>query len=216
MVQNVLANLQLKRRSDLHMARKIWHIASVFFMFAFWSLAPTWASYLVLGTAWVMFVPLDVLRHRFPGLNDFVVHAFRPIMRDGEVQRLAGTTYLLTGVGLVALIFPRPIVSMTLLFLAFADPIASFIGIKYGKDKIFGHKSLQGFMAAYFVCFGCALIYMLLHNYSPDRSLVFCILAGLMGALAELIPVWKIDDNFTLPVLSSIGLLILFYLFGFL
>ena len=63
---------------------------------------------------------------------------------------------------------------------------------------------------------GCALIFMLLHNYAPDRSLVFCILAGLVGALAELIPVFNLDDNLTLPVLSSLGLFILFYLFGFL
>ena len=185
-------------------------------MFAFWSLAPSWASYLVLGISWFLFVPIDVLRQKFPQLNDFMVHAFRPIMRDGEIQKLAGTTYLLTGVIFVAVLFPRPIVSITLLFLAFADPIASFIGIKYGKDKIFDHKSLQGFMAAYFVCFGCSLIYMLFHNYAPDRSLVFCILAGLVGSLAELVPVFNLDDNLTLPVLSSVGLFILFYLFGFL
>ena len=185
-------------------------------MFAFWTLAPSWASYTVLGISWAVFVPLDILRQKNPQLNDFMVHAFRPIMREGEIQKLAGTTFLLSGVLFVTLIFPRPIVSITLLFLAFADPIASFIGIKYGKDKIFGHKSLQGFMAAYFVCFGCAMVYMLLHNYASDRSLVFCILAGLVGALAELIPIFKLDDNLTLPILSSLGLFILFYLFGFL
>jgi dolichol kinase len=107
-------------------------------------------------------------------------------------------------------------VAITLLFLAFADPIASFIGIKFGKDKIFGHKSLQGFMAAYVVCFASSLAYLLIHGFPPDRSLVFSLLSGLVGALAELVPVGKLDDNLTLPVLSAIGLFCLYYLFGFL
>lgn len=185
-------------------------------MFVLWNYLPAWLSYTFLISSTLIFVPLDVLRQRFPALNDFLVHAFRPIMRSGEERRLAGTTYLLSGVTLVALVFPRDIVSITLLFLAFADPIASCIGIKFGRDKIFGHKSLQGFMAAYFVCFVSSLAFMITHGYPADRVLVFCILAGLIGALSELVPIWKIDDNFTLPVLSSMGLFGLFYFFGFL
>jgi dolichol kinase len=47
-----------------------------------------------------------------------------------------------------------------------------------------------------------------------DRVIVVSLLAGLIGALAELVPIAKLDDNFTLPVMSSLGLYILFYLFG--
>ncbi len=216
MVESVLSHLQLKRRSDIHMARKIWHMAGVFFMFALWSMLPPNLAYALLAVGFVFFVPLDFVRQHSPAFNDFVCHAFKPIMRSGEESRLAGTTFLISGVAFVALIFPRDVVSLTLLFLAFADPIASLIGIKYGKDKIFGHKSLQGFMAAYFVCFLCSLAFLLSRGYAYDRTLVFCILAGLVGALAELVPIWKLDDNLTLPILSGTGLLGLFYFFGFL
>jgi diacylglycerol kinase (CTP) len=216
MVENILTHIHLKRRSDIHWARKIWHMTGVFSIFVLWSLLPPWLAYAGLLAATLIFLPLDIARQRHVALNDFLVHAFRPIMRSGEEKRLAGTSYLIAGVTFVAVVFPRDIVSITLLFLAFADPIASLVGIKYGKDKIFGHKSLQGFMAAYFVCFACSLVYMLSHAYPADRTLVFCILAGLVGALAELVPIWKLDDNLTLPVLSSIGLFGLFYFFGFL
>src|SRR5690606_38510278 len=101
--------------------------------------------------AWLLFVPLDFLRQSSPVLNDWLIHAFKPIMRQSEVNKLAGTTYLLTGVLFVVVFFPRPVVSLTLLYLAFADPIASLVGIRYGRDKLFGHKSLQGFIAAYSV-----------------------------------------------------------------
>jgi dolichol kinase len=189
-------------------------MAGVFSMFLAYVFLPPTISIAILIVAMMFFLPVDFLRHRYPALNDWMVHAFRPIMRNSEIHRLAGTTYLLTGVALVVLMFPRPIVALTLLFLAFADPIASVIGIKYGKDKIFGHKSIQGFMAAYVVCALCTFVFLYNHNFATDRVLVVSLLAGLIGALAELVPIGKIDDNFTLPVLSGVGLYILFQLFG--
>ena len=209
-----LNNLELKKRSDIHLARKIWHMAGVFGMFLAYVLLPESVSYTILAIAVLLFLPVDILRQRYPALNDWMVHAFKPIMRTHEIHKIAGTTYLLTGVSLVVAVFPRPVVALTLLFLAFADPIASFIGIKYGKDKIFGHKSIQGFMAAFVVCAIATGIYLTYYNIMLDRVIVISLLAGLIGALAELVPIGKIDDNFTLPVLSSIGLYILFYLFG--
>lgn len=207
--------VDLKKRSDIHYARKIWHMSAVFAMFLAYVFLPKEVSFSLLVIAWVLFVPFDFLRHRYAVLNDFAVHAFKPIMRQSEVKKLAGTTFLLTGVLIVYVIFPRPIVALTLLFLAFADPIASYFGILYGKDKIFGHKSIQGFMAAFFVCTSLTLAFLLYHNYLTDRVIVVSLLAGLVGAFAELIPIGKLDDNLTLPLMSAVGLSILFYFFGF-
>ncbi|MNJ92779.1 Cytidylyltransferase family protein [compost metagenome] len=184
-------------------------------MFLAYQYLPPAVSLTILTVAWCLFVPFDFLRQRYPALNDWALHAFKPIMRQSEVKKLAGTTYLLSGVLLIYLIFPRPIVALTLLFLAFADPIASYFGILYGKDKIFGHKSIQGFMAAFFVCAGVCLLFLVSNNYLMDRLLVVSLFAGLVGAFAELIPIGKLDDNLTLPVMSAIGLSILFYFFGF-
>lgn len=205
----------LKKRSDIHYARKIWHMSGVFFMFLLYMYLPPAISMTILVIAWVLFVPFDFARHKYPVLNDFAVHAFKPIMRQNEVKKLAGTTFLLSGVLLVNLLFPRPIAGLTLLFLAFADPIASYFGILYGKDKIFGHKSIQGFMAAFFVCTALTFAYLLYNNYLTDRLIVVSLLAGLVGAFAELVPVAKLDDNLTLPLISAVGLSILFYFFGF-
>jgi diacylglycerol kinase (CTP) len=189
-------------------------MAGVFSIFAGWSLLPYWVSLTLLCVCWVLFVPADFMRQKNSEMNRSVLRLFQPIMRKNEVDRLAGTTYLLTGVILIAALFDRGVVALSLLFLAFADPIASYVGIKYGKDKIFGHKSVQGFMAAFFVCAILCYIY-LSSNGVHEHILIASLLAGLVGALAELIPLWKIDDNFTMPVLSSIGLSILFYFFGF-
>lgn len=216
MVEQVIEPTELKTRTEIHWARKIWHMSSVFAMFLVWVLAPEHISLLVLAVAWFLFVPVDFLRQGRPALNDFLIHMFKPIMRRAEVDRLAGTTYLLSGVALVAFLFPRPVTSMTLLFLAFADPLASYVGIRFGKDRIFGHKSLQGSLAACVVCVVLSMVYLTALNLPLDRIVVFSLIAGLVGALAEAVPVAKLDDNFTLPVLSALGLQVLFQIFGFL
>ncbi len=205
----------LKKRSDIHYARKIWHMSAVFTMFLAYVYLPPVVSMTILVVSWFIFVPFDFVRQKNEALNDWVVHAFKPIMRQSEVKKLAGTTFLLSGVLFIDLFFPRPVVALTLLFLAFADPIASYFGILYGKDKIFGHKSIQGFMAAFFVCAALTFLFLLYHNYMADRLIVISLLAGLVGAFAELIPIAKLDDNLTLPVMSAFGLSILFYFFGF-
>lgn len=209
-----LNNLELKKRSDIHLARKIWHMAGVFGMFLAYVLLPEVIAYSILALSISLFLPVDFLRQKYPALNEWVVHAFKPILRTHEIHKIAGTTYLLSGVSVVVALFPRPVVALTLLFLAFADPIASYVGIKYGKDKIFGHKSIQGSIAAFVVCALATGVYLTYYNIMLDRVIVISLLAGLIGALAELIPIGKMDDNFTLPVLSGLGLYILFSLFG--
>ncbi len=203
-----------KNRSDLHVARKIWHVAGVFAIFTGWNYLSFMASMIALCIVWLIFVPVDIIRQNNKLVNETFTQMFRPIMRSSELNRLAGTTYLITGVILIALLFNRGVVGLSLLFLAFADPLASFIGIKYGKDKIFGHKSVQGFVAAFVVCTLMCFLY-LFYNQVTQHVIIGSLLAGLAGATAELIPLGKLDDNFTMPVLSSLGLTALFYIFGF-
>lgn len=184
-------------------------------MFLAYVYLPSTVSLVILAASWCIFVPFDFLRQRNAAVNDWAVHAFKPIMRQSEVKKLAGTTFLLTGVLIVHVFFSAPVVALTLLFLAFADPIASYFGILYGKDKIFGHKSIQGFMAAFFVCTLVTFFYLSYHNLLIDRLVLVSLFAGLVGAFAELIPIGKLDDNLTLPVMSAVGLTVLFYFFGF-
>jgi len=202
-----------KKRSDVHLARKVWHMTGVFLLFVGWSIFPNYVSLILLSVAWVIFVPADLIRLYNPQLNRTITRWFKPIMRKNEIDRPAGTTYLLTGVIFIGVLFNPSVVALSLLFLAFADPIASYVGIRYGKDKIFGHKSVQGFVAAFVVCFVLTFAFLYFKNISEYIWLV-SLIAGVIGALAELIPIAKIDDNFTMPVLSSFGITIVFTFFS--
>ncbi len=191
-------------------------MGAVFLLFILYRIIPEAMTLYFFGVLAFVAVAIDVLRLRSPLINDLVMAVFKPLMRTNEVKGYAGTTFLLTGVFFVVLIFPKVVVSLTLLFLAFGDPIASFIGIRYGKDKIFGHKSIQGFVAAFVVCLLITMSYFYFREIMSNRLFVVSLISGMIGALAELIPISKIDDNLSLPILSSMGLFIVFFFFGLL
>lgn len=206
--------MELKRRSDIHYARKCWHMLGVSLMALVYQFTSASTALILLGLLWIVAVPLDIARQRNPQLNQLLLRSFKPIMREYELNRLAGTSYLLTGVALIVILFPHDVVMLSLLFLALADPIASVVGIKFGKDKIFGHKSLQGSFAAFVICAALTFAYLYAHALLLDRILVVSLLGGVIGCVAELVPIAKIDDNFTMPVVSATSLWILFYFFG--
>ena len=211
---SLILDMGLKKRTEMHWTRKLWHIIGVCFIAAVYHYVPPFWSKSFFLFLWFVAVPVDFIRLKIPAFNEIMTHIFGPIMRDSEANNLAGTTYLITGVALISFIFPKEIVFLTMLYLAFADPLASIVGIKYGKDKIFGHKSLQGSMAAFTVC---AMITFALLNYKGlmmNRIIIVSILGGLIGAVAEAVPIGKLDDNFSIPVVSAIGLWILFTIFG--
>lgn len=161
-----------------------------------------------------LFVIVDLLRQQAPSLNHHIVRLMASIMRDSERNQLAGTTYLLLGVLIIMLIFPKPVVVLTLVLLAVADPVASYIGIKYGKDKIWRKKSLQGSLAAFVVCAWISGLYFYFTNAMVERLVIVSLLTGLVGSLAELIPIGNIDDNLTFPLICSVGVWGIYYLFA--
>ncbi len=206
-------NVEFKKKSDLHLLRKAWHMLGVLGLFFIWKLFSYPISSYLFIAFWLFFVPGDLVRVKYPHYNKIFNKLFKPILRSSELNKLAGTTYLLTSVVFISFIFSHAIVSLSLLFLAFADPIASFVGIKWGRHKIFGHKSYQGFLAAFAVC-ALVTAFFLMHFNVSANIFVLAVLAGLCGGLAELIPLGQMDDNFTMPILSSICLYFLFIFFN--
>ena len=204
----------LKLRSDLHIARKLWHsIALLAVIVAFHNLDRQSALfYLTIGSG--LFVAVDLLRLQIQALNDFVFKVFGPFMRKHEFSSIAGTTYMAISILIIVFFFPKHVVKLTLFFIALADPIASYFGLKYGKDRLIGKKTLQGTLAAFVICTFISLLFYLSRNMMGGHVLVASLISGFIGALGELIPFGKLDDNFTFPIFSSIGLYGLFSLYG--
>lgn len=156
----------------------------------------------------------DVFRLYVRRFNRFFVWLFRRIIRDSEIHRISGITFMMTGITIIVALFPKNVVLLVMLFVAMADPIASEIGIRFGKDKLIGNKSLQGSLAAFATCFLLALAYFTHFDLVGERRFIVCLISGLIGAASELIPIGKLDDNFVFPVLSATLLTGTLYVFG--
>lgn len=204
----------LKPRNDVHLARKIWHFFGVLLLAVCYHNMQRTLSLQVLTILGSLVIVVDFLRQSKPGLNAVLMRMFSMVLRDNEKQHLTGATYLVIGVFILIFFFPEDIVKLSLFFLAFADPVASYFGIRFGKDRLFGRKSFQGTLAAFFCCLFVAGVYFYLNNLMTDRLLIVSVLAGLAGAIAEAAPVGRLDDNLVMPVLSAVMLYGIFYLFG--
>lgn len=206
--------MSFKDRNEIHLARRMWHFGGVLTIFILYTLVtPRQAIWLAVPVSAFM-IGSDLARQRSPRFNQFFLWLFGPFLRESERHSLAASTAMMAGVTLIIVLFPKSVVLLTLLFLAVGDPVASYFGIQFGKDKLIGNKSLQGSMAAFIACFALAFLYFSYLDLMTERLFIACLLAGLIGAVSELVPIGKLDDNFVFPVLAAMQLTGLFYVFG--
>jgi diacylglycerol kinase (CTP) len=208
-------NRVLAKRSDLHLLRKMWHMGSGTLCLAVYyhtgELANLW-GWAILAVSIFGFA-LDLARARWSRLNEVVIAMMGPFMRASERNGFTGLPFYALGVALALLIFKPRIAILAIMFLVYSDPISSFFGILYGKDKIMPNKSLQGAIAGFFTCYLLALFYGITYGSYGSGLLWFAILGGVVGALAEMMSAFNVDDNLTIPVISGLGLTVLNYIF---
>jgi diacylglycerol kinase (CTP) len=198
----------LHKRSDLHLLRKLWHISTGslgLFIFTRSSSSQTFWAVIVLAIALTGFA-FDFIRARSPYFNHHFVKWMGPLMRRSERDGVTGLPFYALGVSLSLFFFSRDIAIVSSMFLVFSDPLSSFFGILYGKDKILPNKSLQGAVAGFFTCYLITLFYAMNSSSLGVDLLIFAIIAGIIGSASELVSAFNIDDNLTIPVLSGLGL----------
>lgn len=197
-------------RSDLHIVRKLWHMLTGLIGLVIYHRThmPVEKMATILLVLALCSFAIEFLRLRDERLNQILMIIMRPVMRESEKNSISGMPFYALGVSLSLFFYPEQIAILSVLFLMFADPIASLAGVLYGKDKILPNKSLQGTMAAFAVCYLTTLIYGAIHTGSSMNLLIFAIVAGVIGALSELCSQF-VDDNLCIPVLSGLGLFVL-------
>lgn len=213
LLSQIRVSSPLRLRTDLHIARKLWHMATgltgLTFYYRSGLTVDTVATVLLIFSACSFMVEYARLRNE--KMNQFLMVFMKPIMRESEKNSVSGMPFYALGVSLSLFFFPERIAILSVLFLIFADPIASFCGILYGRDKILPNKSLQGTIAAFSVCYIVTLVYGLIHASPSMNLLIFSILAGIIGAVSELCSQF-VDDNLCIPVISGLGLFLINFL----
>ncbi len=180
-----------------------------------------------LATAFILISSIDFIRFRSQSINALYCKACGPLMREKEVNTYNGVIWYLLGLVIVFSLFPKDISLMAVLLLSWADTSASTFGRLYGHltPKIARGKSLAGSIAAFITgVIASALLYgYFIPHFNHVNSIgqimydknhvssylslpILLFLSGLVGSVSEGIDLWNMDDNFTIPILSSVFL----------
>jgi dolichol kinase len=205
----LLRDFTFKRLSPANYARSAFHvIGGVTGALAYHYLLDRTGALIIMTVFVTVFSALELLRRRSAEMNDLLMRFpfFRRIARPHEYYRVNSSTYYAWGMLIAVLVAPRQAVEAACLVLAFGDPVASNLGRKFGRRKLFRDKSWVGTAAFFAAAFTVLLAYqLLLYSAQPLRLQVLVAFTGAMvGALIELFTV-RLDDNFTVPLSVALG-----------
>ena len=206
-----IQNFDMAKRSEIHLMRRFWHVLvgtlCLFFYYYFQTDIFTWGL-ISLTIAAFGFV-VDFFRLKNDSFNKVLTKNFGPLMRRSEKLSFSGLPFYALGVGLSILFYKAPIAILSILFLIYSDPIASVIGVKFGRERLLPNKTLQGTLAAFLTSFFIAITYLAINKVHSPNIVLFCFLGAIGAALSELMSAFNIDDNLTIPVVSGLFLTLL-------
>ncbi len=227
-----------KTRFDDHLSRKIFHVLSgTVVVFLFLEVLGRKQSIVLLTIGTLIGIVIDLLRISWRPLNQWILKIYGPLMRDEEQGAPSAQLFYLLGMWWAFVMLPKVIAVQAVLTLAWMDPVAGIVGVRYGKktwNRVFtffipedrripaslGAKtvegSLAGFLAAAFaglVAWSGPWAKILTADgswVSPQwyHVLTCSVLGGLVATVAEAWPSqW--DDNAKIPFWT--GSVILLY-----
>ena len=159
---------------------------------------------------------IEYARLHNPRVNDVVIKVLGPMMRRDEQRKLTGTFYFLIGCIVCLWWFPEDVAALALIFLSWCDPAASLVGVTYGHYTwpVGNGKSLAGTLAAILTATVSTWVlysFVLTDTLPEGMPLwVACVVFGLIAGFAEGVNLLGIDDNLTMPVITSLLILTFF------
>jgi dolichol kinase len=103
-------------------------------------------------------------------------------------------------------LFPEKVAYLCLAFITFGDMASKFFGLKYGRNKLIHTRTLEGSLGFLTGCIFSGYILLVLF----DIRFSWLIVGALCATLSELFS-FRVDDNFTVSILSGSCLIALQY-----
>lgn len=151
----------------------------------------SWAvALLAVGLAFM--ASLDMVRLRVPELNAGFFRCFRYVASPRESTGIASSTWYTLGMLLTVAFFPRSAAVSGILVLALADPAASWVGRRWGRQRFMG-ATLEGTAV-----FAAVALAVLGARHGPAIAAA----AAVAATLAERVS-WPVDDNVSVPVVTA-------------
>jgi dolichol kinase len=153
---------------------------------------------------------LDLLRLVSPSWNARVLKDLAPILRREEEHSVSTSTWFLLGALATIALAPVPFAGLALLYLAIGDPVASWVGVRFGRLRLPGGKSLEGSLGLVVACVTVGTLYLGLLHVAPWSHAPLLALGGAFAAaFAEWLPLGPIDDNCRVPTATAAALVAL-------
>lgn len=134
---------------------------------------------------------------------------FSQIFKKKEAKHFSSMTSFLVAVFIVFLLFPAEIGYLCLAFIIIGDLFSKFTGIKYGRNHLIHDRTLEGSLGFMTGCLYGGIILYTIFSF----NIIWVIVGALAATLTELFS-WKIDDNFSVGVITGCVLICLKYFFG--
>jgi len=204
---------------QIHLARKLYHVLGGLlgiWFFYFLSISSKNFGYLLFVCSLGLFF-FESLRLKLKWINQVFCYIARPILREKERTKFSGMPYYFLGTSLSLIFFSPEIATLSICYLIFADPIASLVGVRWGKLKVKDSRTFEGSLAFFMTCFFINILFYANGIFflfgSWQNSFSAMVLSALWATLAESVSGGMVDDNFTIPVFSGLFLMLFSSLF---
>ncbi len=194
-------------KEAIHWKRKLFHVVGIGTAAVAYALTPVepLVACAIFGVFAAIFVGLDALRFYVPALNRKVKKDFGPLMRDYELNGFSGSSWFLLAAVLCAGLFSKPAACLGFLCLAIGDPLASWAGLRWGRIRLPGGKSLEGSLTLFAVsAVASVALLTAVFGLGLAAAAAVAVPTALVAAVAEGVPISKrFDDNFVMPIAAA-------------
>jgi dolichol kinase len=181
--------------------RKSIHLSSLWIPILYWQYNKIMMlSILVVLT--FIYILLDYNKLKISFIKN-IFAKFNMILREKEQKgNLTGASYMLVASCLTILFFDKDSAIISLLILIIADTNAAIFGKMIKSKKICGNKTLVGSIAFFIT----TIIIICFYSFSISYiSFYYAVITAAILTYVELKSiVWKIDDNFSIPIIAGI------------
>ena len=151
-------------------------------------------------------VSMEVLRRISSDWNRrFCETIFGPVARPHEFHSITAATWYTLALVIGVFTMPLQAIEAGALVLGAGDPIASIVGKRWGRRRIFGEKTLAGalgfFMSASLIL--ALFLFWVMPSLGVVSLLLMTCVVALSGTLTELFS-GPLEDNFTIPLVTGL------------
>eukprot|EP01025_Chloroclados_australasicus_P008357 TRINITY_DN12935_c1_g1_i1.p2 TRINITY_DN12935_c1_g1~~TRINITY_DN12935_c1_g1_i1.p2 ORF type:complete len:254 (-),score=28.99 TRINITY_DN12935_c1_g1_i1:320-1081(-) len=225
-------NGKKKSKGKYEIGRKLWHMShGVSVLLTYWFGGNQRTGFWVLTLLGTVYLLVELIRVRNPNgqLNALICKIFGGIMRPHELTGWNGITFYIVGVCASLALFPRDVAVISIMHLAICDPMASFVGRRFGKYtiKYQNGRTLAGTTGSFVS--GVLLTWFFYGLVAPNSGRLYesyyipgynnwlpvwgvSVLSGVGAAFGESVTIGNLDDNLVLPLITGMWLCFVIYL----